>query len=93
MRPIIPGNDSVKTAKFQFHKGTIETGAGGEMEGQELHFNSIKVRLRLVTEESAFTEKIFQFHKGTIETVILWLLSMIKLNFNSIKVRLRLLHG
>ena len=71
---------------FQFHKGTIRTGAKVHSCNIPHHFNSIKVRLELLVAGGVLPG--FQFHKGTIRTVVLLLLTMMLNDFNSIKVRL-----
>ena len=53
-----------------------------------LHFNSIKVRLELVTVDTTFINHQFQFHKGTIRTRHDALEDNQLAYFNSIKVRL-----
>ena len=57
-------------ARFQFHKGTIETKQAIASDINVRHFNSIKVRLRPTWVTDKVVELRFQFHKGTIETVI-----------------------
>ena len=55
--------------EFQFHKGTIKTILQMHILRQDfLHFNSIKVRLKLIQDAKSQDIKIFQFHKGTIKT-------------------------
>ena len=56
---------------FQFHKGSIKTRVDGQANLAVLHFNSIKVRLRLALKSDTPMLVIFQFHKGSIKT---WLL-------------------
>ena len=53
---------------FQFHKGTIKTYVQDALQSSKQNFNSIKVRLKQLTQDSALLEKLFQFHKGTIKT-------------------------
>ncbi len=53
---------------FQFHKGTIETGGLLTKVGEFGYFNSIKVRLKRISDPASLELKLFQFHKGTIET-------------------------
>ena len=57
---------------FQFHKGTIKTALRLSLDySPDIHFNSIKVRLKLAYEYYSSISKItFQFHKGTIKTYI-----------------------
>ena len=56
-------------AKFQFHKGTIKTlTTCTKSPIFNSYFNSIKVRLKLLTAVSLALIQIFQFHKGTIKT-------------------------
>ena len=53
------------------------------------YFNSIKVRLERMTEQSeAETAQEFQFHKGAIRTLLRSRCSLRPSHFNSIKVRL-----
>ena len=55
--------------KFQFHKGTIKTFVKSCcILLQLLHFNSIKVRLKLSENYLPNVGNVFQFHKGTIKT-------------------------
>ena len=54
------------------------------------YFNSIKVRLELISLMYADFGYLFQFHKGTIRTKSLTVPLVPLLNFNSIKVRLEL---
>ena len=53
------------------------------------HFNSIKVRLKLIETTTAPPRTPFQFHKGTIKTFFVKVYLRKKINFNSIKVRLK----
>ena len=53
-----------------------------------MYFNSIKVRLELIDEDTKETVTIFQFHKGTIRTWWCLMSSVWWCHFNSIKVRL-----
>ena len=53
---------------FQFHKGTIKTNKENRLLTSDLHFNSIKVRLKQSGKENRCYRTIFQFHKGTIKT-------------------------
>ena len=55
---------------FQFHKGTIKTlQEFGVLQLAQVHFNSIKVRLKPTTADTlSFNGSKFQFHKGTIKT-------------------------
>ena len=55
-------------SKFQFHKGTIKTCAFPQSCYREIHFNSIKVRLKLLLGDDLAGLVLFQFHKGTIKT-------------------------
>ena len=58
------------THQFQFHKGTIKTLGDSNNEVSRQNFNSIKVRLKHVLNQSKKLEiEKFQFHKGTIKTV------------------------
>ena len=54
------------------------------------HFNSIKVRLKLLTTATTEQAPTFQFHKGTIKTLYRVGIRPMMQNFNSIKVRLKL---
>ena len=54
------------------------------------HFNSIKVRLKLMTTISSGLTMTFQFHKGTIKTSNWSRFAYNGLYFKSIKVRLKL---
>ena len=54
---------------FQFHKGTIKTVLMLSVLVRVLHFNSIKVRLKLVSVDTTTIIHSFQFHKGTIKTL------------------------
>ena len=54
---------------FQFHKGTIKTGADGVKCRPFLDFNSIKVRLKPHGSGTSLERVAFQFHKGTIKTL------------------------
>ena len=54
--------------QFQFHKGTIKTKNEMFVVWAYDDFNSIKVRLKQLTQDSAMLDKLFQFHKGTIKT-------------------------
>ena len=57
-------------------------------------FNSIKVRLELVTSDGASVSSLqFQFHKGAIRTLLAAGINPTLANFNSIKVRLEHLEG
>ena len=72
---------SVLVLQFQFHKGTIKTPTGGMMPIINLHFNSIKVRLK---HDNVFTGRVsaeFQFHKGTIKTGMIVMPLLVKLKF------------
>ena len=53
---------------FQFHKGTIKTMRLQQVGTEYDYFNSIKVRLKLMTASWNLMFIIFQFHKGTIKT-------------------------
>ena len=55
----------------------------------EVNFNSIKVRLKLIQDAKSQDIKIFQFHKGTIKTSVTRHREADGINFNSIKVRLK----
>ena len=57
---------------FQFHKGTIKTFLLLELTLLLLHFNSIKVQLKLIFVLFLKHLIIFQFHKGTIKTCADW---------------------
>ena len=54
-----------------------------------MHFNSIKVRLRLLTAVHLQNICSFQFHKGSIKTCYFGEFPTLSTHFNSIKVRLR----
>ena len=55
--------------RFQFHKGTIKTEDQFICEvTNNVHFNSIKVRLKQSREKETEHDQRFQFHKGTIKT-------------------------
>ena len=75
--------------QFQFHKGTIKTEVFDMMTTGESHFNSIKVRLKLLYLRSKISLLSFQFHKGTIKTLHPLHHGFLLRNFNSIKVRLK----
>ena len=53
---------------FQFHKGTIRTFVPPLLALLDLYFNSIKVQLEPISEQSIHCNTEFQFHKGTIRT-------------------------
>ena len=53
------------------------------------YFNSIKVRLKHLSESLKFTAKAFQFHKGAIKTALGAYRVTADTDFNSIKVRLK----
>ena len=56
--------------KFQFHEGPIKTISMRILNGLELSFNSMKVRLKhFVQLESWFLDQ-FQFHEGPIKTFV-----------------------
>ena len=74
---------------FQFHKGTIKTIIFSFSLHSSSDFNSIKVRLKLSSNDSCSCSAIFQFHKGTIKTSILATCLSPETYFNSIKVRLK----
>ena len=58
-----------KPTKFQFHKGTIRTQIPvHNIRAAFAHFNSIKVRLEHVANDTLVRGILFQFHKGTIRT-------------------------
>ena len=73
---------------FQFHKGTIRTIVSLSPISPITYFNSIKVRLELLSQLTAAIIRKFQFHKGTIRTIYEKVNGEYILNFNSIKVRL-----
>ena len=76
--------------RFQFHKGTIKTRYLLMYELRWLaYFNSIKVRLKLMSAVLATLLGAFQFHKGTIKTCPYCLSLKATEYFNSIKVRLK----
>ena len=54
--------------EFQFHKGTIKTEDWQGEAHSRLHFNSIKVQLKLGLRKRKKRVVLFQFHKGTIKT-------------------------
>ena len=56
------------TTEFQFHKGAIKTLSDEEKIRCYHCFNSIKVRLRLVSGTILSSILWFQFHKGAIKT-------------------------
>ena len=65
---LIYGNGGAPSSdSFQFHKGTIKTSAYADASDPLCDFNSIKVRLNLLTVEQGETVLEFQFHKGTIK--------------------------
>ena len=76
---------------FQFHKGTIRTFVPPLLALLDLYFNSIKVQLEPISEQSIHCNTEFQFHKGTIRTYFAFHLIPISAYFNSIKVQLELL--
>ena len=60
--------DEAKTLyKFQFHKGSIKSCMYYIFESLFFRFNSIKVRLKELVEQSYFDTIAFQFHKGSIK--------------------------
>ena len=54
--------------EFQFHKGAIRTHLMLASAIEQLHFNSIKVRLELDARACCSSSVPFQFHKGAIRT-------------------------
>ena len=56
----------------------------------DYYFNSIKVRLELISKTFPIASFIFQFHKGAIRTFLLGAFVIACDHFNSIKVRLEL---
>ena len=61
----------MKFQTFQFHKGTIRTNEARWNEAKHLNFNSIKVRLEQMGDNTtAALVSAFQFHKGTIRTTV-----------------------
>ena len=75
--------------QFQFHKGTIKTRKKSLIFATIPHFNSIKVRLKLINVLRSAATIGFQFHKGTIKTYLPTKYAIMNTNFNSIKVRLK----
>ena len=56
-----------------------------------LSFNSMKVRLKLVTDNVHNATVLFQFHEGPIKTLLSAISRNLLPGFNSMKVRLK--HG
>ena len=53
---------------FQFHEGPIKTRLSGRRRQTDLGFNSMKVRLKQVTQYPDTEVPRFQFHEGPIKT-------------------------
>ena len=54
--------------KFQFHKGAIKTISTKRLCLTICDFNSIKVRLKQLSQRFCSNAALFQFHKGAIKT-------------------------